>query len=50
MQDVVRTALGAVTREEWDVQFSDIFDQINAGAEGKPINVVNPDVLAHARS
>jgi hypothetical protein len=33
-----------------DVQFSDIFDRINAGAEGKPIKVVNPGVLAHARS
>ena len=34
----------------WDVQFSDIFDQVNAYAGGTPINVVNPDVLAHARS
>ena len=42
--------IGYVTREEWDVQFSDIFDQINAYADGTPINVVNPDVLAHARS
>jgi hypothetical protein len=33
-----------------DVQFSAIFDQINAGAEGKTINVVNPGVLAHART
>ena len=30
--------------------FSDIFDQINAYADGRPINVVNPGVLAHARS
>ncbi len=42
--------IGYVTREEWEVQFSDIFDQINAYADGTPINVVNPDVLAHARS
>ena len=41
--------IGYVTREEWDLQFSDIFDQINAYAAGAPINVVNPDALAHAR-
>ena len=29
----------------WDVQISDIFDQINAYAAGSPINVVKPDVL-----
>ena len=34
--------IGYVTREEWDVQFADVFDQINAFAAGKPINVVNP--------
>jgi D-3-phosphoglycerate dehydrogenase / 2-oxoglutarate reductase len=51
MDNVVCTPhIGYVTREEWDVQFSDIFDQINAYAGGTPINVVNPDVLAHARS
>ena len=37
--------LGYVTREEYELQFSDIFDQINAFAAGKPINVVNPEVL-----
>jgi D-3-phosphoglycerate dehydrogenase len=31
-----------VTRDEYQVQFSDIFDQILAYAVGKPINVVNP--------
>ncbi len=41
--------LGYVTRDEWDVQFSDIFDQINAYAGGAPTNVVNPDVLPHVR-
>ena len=51
MENVVCTPhIGYVTREEWDVQFSDIFDQINAYADGRPINVVNPGVLAHARS
>ena len=33
--------IGYVTREEWDLQFEDVFDQINAFAAGKPINVVN---------
>lgn len=37
--------LGYVTRDEYEVQFSDIFDQIVAYAAGKPINVVNPKVL-----
>jgi D-3-phosphoglycerate dehydrogenase / 2-oxoglutarate reductase len=41
--------IGYVTRDEWEVQFSDVFDQINAYAAGAPINVVNPDVLDHAR-
>ncbi len=36
--------IGYVTREEWEVQFSDVFDQINAYASGSPINVVNPEV------
>jgi D-3-phosphoglycerate dehydrogenase len=39
-----------VAGEDRHVQFSDIFDQINAYADGAPINVVNPVVLAHARS
>ena len=38
--------IGYVTREEYQVQFSDIFDQIVAYAAGTPINVVNPEVLA----
>ena len=37
--------IGYVTHEEYDTQFSDIFDQIVAYAEGRPINVVNPEVL-----
>ena len=35
-----------VTREEYELQFTDIFDQITAYAAGAPINVVNPEVLA----
>jgi D-3-phosphoglycerate dehydrogenase len=37
--------LGYVTREEYELQFTDIFDQITAYAAGTPINVVNPAVL-----
>jgi D-3-phosphoglycerate dehydrogenase len=37
--------LGYVGRDEFEVQFTDIFEQIIAYAAGKPINVVNPDVL-----
>jgi D-3-phosphoglycerate dehydrogenase len=39
--------IGYVTREEYEVQFSDVFDQIAAYAAGTPINVVNPRVLEH---
>jgi D-3-phosphoglycerate dehydrogenase len=46
MANVVATPhIGYVTREEWELQFSVIFDQINAYASGHPVNVVNPDVL-----
>ncbi len=41
--------IGYVTREEWEIQFSDVFGQINAFVAGTPTNVVNPDVLARAR-
>jgi D-3-phosphoglycerate dehydrogenase len=41
--------IGYVTRDEWEVQFADVFDQINALAAGAPINVVNPEVLDRAR-
>jgi D-3-phosphoglycerate dehydrogenase / 2-oxoglutarate reductase len=41
--------LGYVSRDEYEVQFTDIFDQIIAYAAGTPINVVNPDVLPKAR-
>lgn len=34
--------IGYVTREEWDLQFAEIFDQINAYDAGTPINLVNP--------
>ena len=41
--------IGYVTREEYEVQFVDIFDQITAWCAGTPSNVVNPDVLAPGR-
>jgi D-3-phosphoglycerate dehydrogenase len=37
--------IGYVTRDEYELQFTDIFDQILAYAAGAPINVVNPAVL-----
>jgi D-3-phosphoglycerate dehydrogenase len=50
MPNVVATPhIGYVTRDEYEIQFTDIFDQIVAYASGSPINVVNPDVLTHAR-
>jgi D-3-phosphoglycerate dehydrogenase len=41
--------IGYVTKDEYELQFSDIFDQIVAFAAGTPINVVNPDVSEHRR-
>lgn len=36
--------IGYVTEDEFDLQFSDIFDQINAYARGAPIHMINPEV------
>jgi len=50
MPNVVCTPhLGYVSRDEYEVQFTDIFDQITAYAAGNPINVVNPAVLEARR-
>ena len=50
MDNVVATPhIGYVSRDEYEIQFADIFDQITAYAAGTPINVVNPDVLRTAR-
>jgi len=50
MDNVVATPhIGYVSREEYEIQFADIFDQIVAYAAGAPINVINPDVLARRR-
>ena len=46
MPNVICTPhIGYVTDEEWELHFSDIFDQIVAFEKGAPIHVVNPDVL-----
>ena len=46
MPNVVCTPhIGYVTRDEWEIQFSEIFDQVNAFAAGTPINAINPEAL-----
>ena len=46
MPNVVCTPhIGYVTREEYEIQFTEIFDQITSYCAGRPINVVNPAVL-----
>jgi D-3-phosphoglycerate dehydrogenase / 2-oxoglutarate reductase len=42
--------IGYVTRDEWEIQFSDIFDQIIAYDAGSPTNVVNSEVLDRPRT
>jgi D-3-phosphoglycerate dehydrogenase / 2-oxoglutarate reductase len=50
MPNVVATPhIGYVSRDEYEIQFTDIFDQILAYAAGSPTNVVNPDVMAKRR-
>ena len=36
--------IGFVTEDEFDSQFTDIFEQVNAYAAGAPIHMVNPSV------
>jgi D-3-phosphoglycerate dehydrogenase / 2-oxoglutarate reductase len=51
MDNVVCTPhIGYVSRDEYEIQFSDIFDQITAYVAGTPTNVVNPDVSSRARA
>jgi D-3-phosphoglycerate dehydrogenase len=42
--------IGYVTAEEYELQFTDIFDQIVAFGAGSPTNVVNPAVLPRRRA
>ena len=46
MENVVCTPhIGYVTEDEWEIQFSEIFDQILAFEAGSPVNVINPEAL-----
>jgi len=36
--------IGFVTEDEFEKQFGDIYEQINAYADGKPIHMINPEV------
>ena len=38
--------IGYVTEDEFDLQFRDIFEQVNAYAAGNPIHMINPEVWA----
>ena len=50
MKNVICTPhIGYVTRDEYEVQFAEIFDQIAAYCAGAPINIVNPAVLDSPR-
>jgi D-3-phosphoglycerate dehydrogenase len=46
LENVICTPhIGYVTRDEYELQFSQVFDQIAAYAAGTPTNVVNPATL-----
>jgi D-3-phosphoglycerate dehydrogenase len=48
MPNVVATPhIGYVTRGNYELQVSDIFDQIASYMADNPINVVNPDILTN---
>jgi D-3-phosphoglycerate dehydrogenase len=50
MDNVVCTPhIGYVSRDEFEIQFTDIFDQIVAYANNHPTHVVNPEVLKNRR-
>jgi D-3-phosphoglycerate dehydrogenase len=50
MQNVICTPhIGYVSRDEYEIQFADIFYQILAYAAGTPINVINPAALDRRR-
>lgn len=42
---IVTPHIGYVTEDELDLQFADIYDQINAYAIGQPIHMINPEVF-----
>ena len=37
--------IGYVTEDEFELQFTDIFEQVNAYASGTPIHAINPEAL-----
>ena len=37
--------IGFVTEDEFELQFSDIFDQVAEFNQGAPINMINPEVF-----
>lgn len=37
--------IGFVTKDEFDLQFADIFDQVNGFAKAAPIHMINPEGL-----
>ena len=41
-QVIATPHIGFVTEEEFDLQFGDVFDQVNAFAAGRPIHLVTP--------
>jgi len=46
MENVLCTPhIGYVTREEYEIQFTEIFDQVLAYAAGAPVNVVNAEAV-----
>lgn len=46
MPNVVCTPhIGYVTKDEYEIQFTDVFNQIEAYLRGEPINVINPKVM-----
>lgn len=42
--------IGYVTEDELDLQFADIYEQINAFAGGEPIHMINPQVWGRERA
>jgi len=43
-QVIATPHIGYVTEDELDLQFTDIYDQINAYADGAPIHMINPEI------
>jgi len=51
MDNVICTPhIGYATRDEYEIQFADVFDQIVAYGAGSPVNVVNPEVFEVLRA